>query len=140
MTLVTHGKGVFALFATLRLRTFRATQTWCSAEFALLLYELDSMPLTVVTGFGAFDSCGLWDNNAIHTEPPVARFPPYCEHRSRYIRYAGGSEKIDDHQTDPIEWINLVSKEMSAVHASLIERLKPPLPKTNLPQLKKTFR
>ena len=62
------------------------------------------------------------------------------DQRWRYIRYADGSEELYDHDTDPNEWTNLATAELSTLHGSVIERLKAHLPKTNLPQRNSTLR
>ena len=50
--------------------------------------------------------------------------------RWRYIRYADGSEELYDHQNDPNEWTNLVTK---VEHATVIAGHRRWLPKIDVP-------
>jgi len=49
--------------------------------------------------------------------------------RWRYIRYMDGSEELYDHQTDPLEWVNLAGRPE---YASIKARLAKWLPKKNV--------
>ena len=50
--------------------------------------------------------------------------------RWRYIRYAGGSEELYDHDADPNEWTNLAGKSQ---HTELKKELAQWFPKKNAP-------
>jgi len=76
----------------------------------------------------------IWKNVAISTLGQNNH--SICDKRWRYIHYADGSEELYDHEADPHEWNNLVSKAPSPLHTKVIARLKQHLPKTNLPQRK----
>ncbi|MEQ1827159.1 MAG: sulfatase [Pirellula sp.] len=53
--------------------------------------------------------------------------------RYRYIRYADGSEEFYDHQSDPNEWYNLISKQE---FASVVEEHRKWLPSIDVPPAK----
>ena len=56
------------------------------------------------------------------------------DQRWRYIRYAGGTEELYDHQNDKNEWKNLAKQRVEHLHQKVINRLKTHLPQINLPQ------
>ena len=57
----------------------------------------------------------------------------------RYIHYADGTEELYDHRTDPQEWNNLLSSNLTGAYSNVIARLKKHLPKINVPQLAVEF-
>ena len=99
------------------------------------------------------DLCGLTPNNTIEgvsIAPLLQDTNAEWEHvaistlgqnnhsvrdeRWRYIHYANGSEELYDHKTDPNEWDNLVTDDISPLYSEVINRLKKHLPKVNLAQ------
>ncbi len=74
------------------------------------------------------DPDAKWERPAITTHGRLNH--TVRSERYRYIRYADGSEELYDHQSDPMEYTNLVDRQ--AVDA-IKEEMSKWLPKENAP-------